>query len=632
MEASQSPLAIPLADIVHSARAATKIRGDRILASPGGSGLQSLSGRVATSGAADADLTVDGEVLGTPAYMPPEQATGQIQAIDQRSDIYALGAILYAMLALRPPVGRENHYTAVLLRVAEGQIRPPEEDNARRVRAGQIPRELSAVAMKALAKRPEDRYQTVEALPRDIELFQKGRSVSAKADTKWEQFSKLVKRNKGLSLGVAVAALVLLCSLGVVGKAWWETNRADAAYQKEQEDKAERTRKAVPAFVKVARLAVNQLEFDEALSDVSLALDYAPDQADARLLKGQLLIVKKDYAGARRELETYLAKRPQAAGADPPGLGGRRRVLCLPLPPCFPAFPVHPGDIAMSRRDMLRASGAAVLGLSAFSLRWTAAADKKPQKVLYFTRSAGFVHSVVNRKDGELAHSEKVLTVLGKKAGFEVVCSQEESVFDGDLEQYDLIAFYTTGKVLSDQRKEKLLKTIHAGKGFVGFHCAIDTFHAKGLDPYRAMVGAEFTGHGAQQKATMKIVSPDFPGIKGLGDSFALNEEWYTFHKFLSDLHVILGQVTQGMTGPLYQRPPYPATWARLHGKGRVFYTSMGHREDVWTNPIFQQIALGGIAWALRNVDAEVPPNIAVVTPRADEKASELKKAARTKT
>ena len=267
----------------------------------------------------------------------------------------------------------------------------------------------------------------------------------------------------------------------------------------------------------------------------------------------------------------------------------------------------------MNRRDMLWASGAAVLGLSAFPLRWAAAADKKPQKVLYFTRSTGFVHSVVNRNGGALAHSEKVLTDMGKKAGFEVVCSQEESVFDGDLDQFDLIAFYTTGKVISDERKEKLLKTVHAGKGFVGFHCATDTFHSSGkvLDPYLAMVGAEFTMHGAQQKATMKIVSPDFPGLKGLGDSFALNEEWYTFHKFLPDLHVILVQETKGMTGPLYQRPPYPATWARMHGKGRVFYTSMGHREDVWTNPIFQQITLGGIAWALRNVDADVTPNIA---------------------
>jgi type 1 glutamine amidotransferase len=276
----------------------------------------------------------------------------------------------------------------------------------------------------------------------------------------------------------------------------------------------------------------------------------------------------------------------------------------------------------MNRRDMLRTTGAAVLGLSAFPLRWTAAADSKPQKVLYFTRSAGFKHSVVDRKNGELAHSEKVLTEMGKKAGFEVLCSQDESVFDGDLDQFDLFAFYTTGDVISPERKEKLLAAIHGGKGFVGFHCATDTFHSKGktLDPYLAMVGAEFTGHGSQQKVLMKIVSPDFPGLKGL-KSFKMLEEWYTFHKFLSDLHVILVQETKGMKDGLYQRPPYPATWARLHGKGRVFYTSMGHREDVWTSPIFQQITLGGMAWALRNVDADVTPNIAAVAPHADDNA-----------
>ena len=58
-------------------------------------------------------------------------------------------------------------------------------------------------------------------------------------------------------------------------------------------------------------------------------------------------------------------------------------------------------------------------------------------------------------------------------------------------------------------------------------------------------------------------------------------------------------QETAGMKGPKYQCPPFPATWAKRYGKGRVFYTSMGHREDVWTGKIFQQILLGGLSWAL---------------------------------
>jgi type 1 glutamine amidotransferase len=86
-------------------------------------------------------------------------------------------------------------------------------------------------------------------------------------------------------------------------------------------------------------------------------------------------------------------------------------------------------------------------------------------------------------------------------------------------------------------------------------------------------------------------------------------------------LHVLLIQDTSNMekTGGnhCYDRPPYPATWAHRYGKGRVFYTSMGHREDVWTNPVFQQVLLGGINWAVGRVKADVTPNINKVTPQA---------------
>ena len=152
----------------------------------------------------------------------------------------------------------------------------------------------------------------------------------------------------------------------------------------------------------------------------------------------------------------------------------------------------------------------------------------------------------------------------------------------------------------------------------MGIHSATDTFHSAGIDPYIAMIGAEFVIHGPQQDATMKVVSPKFPGVQGLGQSFSIWDEWYTFKKFAKDLHVILVQETKGMKGPMYQRPPYPATWARMHGKGRVFYTSMGH-DTIWSKPTFHQVLLGGIAWALGNAEADLTPNIARVTPGANE-------------
>src|SRR5262249_10921638 len=94
-----------------------------------------------------------------------------------------------------------------------------------------------------------------------------------------------------------------------------------------------------------------------------------------------------------------------------------------------------------------------------------------------------------------------------------------------------------------------------------------------------------------------------------------LMDEWYSLTDFSKDLHVLLVQETEGMTGIPYQRPPYPATWVRRHGKGRVFYTSMGHREDVWENPAFQELLFGGIAWTTGRLAARVSPNIEQVTP-----------------
>ena len=282
----------------------------------------------------------------------------------------------------------------------------------------------------------------------------------------------------------------------------------------------------------------------------------------------------------------------------------------------------------MKRREMLKVTGAA-MGLSMFPLGWSAAAEGKKEKILYFTRSAGYEHGAVKRKGDELSFSEKVMVQQGKEHGVEVECSKDGRVFDGDLDQYAAIAFYTSGDLtqpkkgqgppMTPEGKKKLLAAIASGKGFVGFHAATDSFRTgpDKIDPYIAMLGGEFVTHGAQQKAMMKLVSPKFPECEGLGDGFEMLEEWYALFKFAKDLHVILVQETGGMTGPMYQRPPFPATWARMHGKGRVFYTSMGHRDDVWTSKLFQQVVLGGFSWAMGHVDADVTPNIAKVTPKA---------------
>ena len=297
----------------------------------------------------------------------------------------------------------------------------------------------------------------------------------------------------------------------------------------------------------------------------------------------------------------------------------------------------------MKRRDMLLAAGAAFAGLSAFPLRWARAAGNEKPKVLYFTRSVGFEHSPVGRQGDQLSHSEKILTELGTEHEVEVVCTKDGRVFDGNLDQYDAIAFYTCGDLInpeskdgappmSPQGKQNLLDAVAGGKGFVGFHSATDSFHSQGdrnavqtdVDPYVAMLGGEFVKHGPQQVAAMKVTGPNFPGTEGLGESFEMLEEWYALKNFAKDIHVILVQETKGMKGNCYQRPPFPATWARVHGKGRVFYTSLGHREDVWSGKIFQQIVVGGFSWAMGEVDADLTPNLKQAAPQANVLSDQL--------
>jgi len=284
----------------------------------------------------------------------------------------------------------------------------------------------------------------------------------------------------------------------------------------------------------------------------------------------------------------------------------------------------------VTRRDLLQIGAASLLATAL--PRALQAQSNRPKKILYFTKSSGFEHSVVARGDQPLSYSEKLLVEMGKRHGFEVTPSKDGRVFDGDHANYDAYVFYTSGDLtqagtdktppMSAAGKQALLDAVAQGKGFLGIHAATDSFRETSrpdqYDPYIAMVGGEFVSHGDQQKARMKLVNAAFPGMEKLGEGFELHEEWYALKHFAPDLHVLLVHETEGMKGDMYARPPFPATWARRHGKGNVFYTSLGHREDVWTNPLFEQILVGALRWVTGQVKVEIPANIAQVTPGAN--------------
>jgi uncharacterized protein len=293
----------------------------------------------------------------------------------------------------------------------------------------------------------------------------------------------------------------------------------------------------------------------------------------------------------------------------------------------------------LNRRQWLLAAGAGWLGAGSMN-RLLAQPKGAGKKVLFFTKSSGFQHSVIARKGDKLGMAEQILTELGKEHGFEVVASKDGRLFEPDqIGQWDAFVFETTGDLttpgtdknppISADGEKAFYDAIRGGKGFMGMHCATDTFghfgkRSKGAeDPYIQMIGGEFIVHGEQQLSRIDIADPAFPGIaKGFGasgNSFTIKDEWYALKHLVDDLHVILIQVTDGMKGHMYERPNFPITWARAYGKGRVFYTSMGHREDVWENPMYQALLLGALGWATGRIDASIEPNVRQVTPKYDE-------------
>ncbi len=270
-------------------------------------------------------------------------------------------------------------------------------------------------------------------------------------------------------------------------------------------------------------------------------------------------------------------------------------------------------------------------------------AVSSPRKILFFTKSSGYEHSVISWKDGKPSVAEKALLELGKKNDWEFTFSKDGSLFSPEyLAQFDTVMFYTTGDLCSagtdgnppmtPAGKEALFAYVRSGKGFVGTHSASDTFHTgneavKGperylnhgekADDYVRFLGGEFIKHGKQQIAKNTVTDAKFPGFEAVGSEYSFLEEWYSLKDFTPDLHVLSVIDAPSMEGVEYERPAYPSTWARKEADGRVFYTAMGHRDDIWTNPVFQTILVGGMKWALGDIDADVTPNLKAVAPGA---------------
>jgi uncharacterized protein len=235
-----------------------------------------------------------------------------------------------------------------------------------------------------------------------------------------------------------------------------------------------------------------------------------------------------------------------------------------------------------------------------------------PKKLLVITVTKGFRHDSIPTAEvvlGKLADKSKAFTV-------DYVRNDEEmtsKMTPENLKNYDGFVFANTTGILPLPNKEVFLNEIKNGKAFIGMHSASDTFHGKNtIDAYIECLGGEFQGHGAQVGVECLVVDNKHPSTKGLGESYCIQqEEMYLIKNYSPEkVHDLL--ILDKHPNHKNEAGHFPVTWCKEYGQGKVFYTTLGHRQEVWNNELYQKHILGGIRWALGLEAGDATPGNAV--------------------
>jgi uncharacterized protein len=188
-----------------------------------------------------------------------------------------------------------------------------------------------------------------------------------------------------------------------------------------------------------------------------------------------------------------------------------------------------------------------------------------------------------------------------------------ESFLARNLLDYDAILFFGVREIelTPDQRSDLMSFIKEDGKGFVAVHSGITAFLS--WPEFGEMLGGRFDQH-PWEVATAKIIleDPSFPAMKGFPASLTLRDEHYQLKDFSRQkVHVLarLDPATLDLKAPLVHRTDgdFPVAWAKSYGKGRVFYSTLGHLPEVWDNPAIQRMYFEALRWALRLVDEDAP-------------------------
>jgi type 1 glutamine amidotransferase len=224
--------------------------------------------------------------------------------------------------------------------------------------------------------------------------------------------------------------------------------------------------------------------------------------------------------------------------------------------------------------------------------------ENGPPRLLYFTLSAGYRHEVIPA-------SRNVMRQLGAASPqFAVTESEDVAVFtEENLRRYGAVMFFTTGELpMSEAQRAAFIDFVRRGGGFLGVHSATDTFYQ--WPEYGNLIGGYFDQHPWHQTVRIEVADRTDPLVSFLPPSIALNDEIYQIRDFDErSSHVLLrlDPASVDLTRENVHRHPYgwPLAWTRAYGKGRVFYTALGHEEGVWRDPGFQRMLRNAVSWAM---------------------------------
>jgi type 1 glutamine amidotransferase len=276
-----------------------------------------------------------------------------------------------------------------------------------------------------------------------------------------------------------------------------------------------------------------------------------------------------------------------------------------------------------------------VVAAGLFSL---AAADDSPSKkrLLLVTDSGGFVHDSVGVAEEVLKEigpqegfsvtawrftrdpDPKVLEKYGaefrKKTGLTVGPENCGRINKETLKKFDCVLFFTTGNPVNKEELADLIDWVKAGGAFAGTHCATDSLYKDTI--YGELVGAYFDLHPWHQKIKVVVEDPKHPAAAGFTTGTEITDEIYQFAAkpySREKLHVIMSvdnsSIDTNKKDVHRTDKDFAIAWCHEFGKGKSFYTSLGHRREVWKDPRFQQHLMGGLKWATGMVPGDATPS-----------------------